>query len=136
MENENKELTIFNGANNKIYCSLNAETTEEKKKLFNTLESCDLLLNDCVGQVIAIKDIYVEEKQVQDEEGNLKTKWRTIIFDANGQTYATGSYGIYNILRKIFSIYGTPETWNEPLEVEVAKKNIGNGKSSLTLILK
>lgn len=136
MENENKELTIFNGVNNKIYCSLNVETTEEKKKLFNTLESCDLLLNDCVGQVIAIKDIYVEEKQVQDEEGNLKTKWRTIIFDANGQTYATGSYGIYNILRKIFSIYGTPDTWSEPLEVEVAKKNIGNGKSSLTLILK
>lgn len=136
MENENKELTLFNGANNKIFCSMKVESTEEKKKLFNTLESCDLLLNDCVGQVIAIKDIYVEEKQVQDEEGNLKTKWRTIIFDANGQTYATGSYGIYNILRKIFSIYGTPDTWSEPLEVEVAKKNIGNGKSSLTLILK
>lgn len=136
MENENKELTIFNGANNKVYCSLNVETTEEKKKLFNTLESCDLLLNDCVGQVIALKDVYVEEKQVQDEDGNLKTKWRTILFDSNGQTYATGSYGIYNILRKIFSIYGTPETWSEPLEVEVAKKNIGNGKSSLTLILK
>lgn len=136
MENENKELTIFNGDNNKIYCSLNVETLDEKKKLFNTLESCDLLLNDCVGQVIALKDVYVEEKQVQDEDGNLKTKWRTILFDSNGQTYATGSYGIYNILRKIFSIYGTPDTWNEPLEVEVAKKNIGNGKSSLTLILK
>lgn len=136
MENENKELTIFNGANNKVYCSLHVETTEDKKKLFNTLESCDLLLNDCVGQAIAIKDVYVEEKQVQDDEGNLKTKFRTILFDEVGQTYATGSYGIYNILRKIFSIYGTPDKWTEPLKVEVAKKNIGNGKSSLTLILK
>ena len=136
MENEEKNLTIFNGANNKVYCSLHVETTEEKKKLFNTLESCDLLLNDCVGQVIAIKDVYVEEKQVQDEEGNLKTKFRTILFDEVGQTYATGSYGIYNILRKIFAIYGTPDTWSEPLKVEVSKKNIGNGKSSLTLILK
>lgn len=136
MENEEKNLTIFNGANNNVYCSLHVETTEEKKKLFNTLESCDLLLNDCVGQVIAIKDVYVEEKQVQDEEGNLKTKFRTILFDEVGQTYATGSYGIYNILRKIFAIYGTPDTWTEALKVEVAKKNIGNGKSSLTLILK
>ena len=136
MENEEKNLTIFNGANNNVYCSLHVETTEEKKKLFNTLESCDLLLNDCVGQVIAIKDVYVEEKQVQDEEGNLKTKFRTILFDEVGQTYATGSYGIYNILRKIFAIYGTPDTWSEPLKVEVSKKNIGNGKSSLTLILK
>jgi hypothetical protein len=136
MENENKELTIFNGANNKVYCSLHVETTEEKKKLFNTLESCDLLLNDCVGQAIAIKDVYVEEKQVQAEDGTMRTKYRTILFDEVGQTYATGSYGIYNILKKIFAIYGTPETWSEPLQVEVAKKNIGNGKSSLTLILK
>ena len=133
---EENKLSLFTGIKNKIYCSKKAESESDKKELFNALESCDALLNNCVGQEIELKDIYVEEKQVQDEEGNLKTKWRTIIFDANGQTYATGSYGIYNILRKIFSIYGTPDTWSEPLEVEVAKKNIGNGKSSLTLILK
>ena len=79
---------------------------------------------------------YLVTSTVKDEEGNLKTKFRTILFDEVGQTYATGSYGIYNILKKIFAIYGTPDTWSEPLQVEVAKKNIGNGKSSLTLILK
>lgn len=137
MENqESKELTLFSGVKQNIYCSKKAETDEEKKELFNALESCDALLNDCVGQEIEIGDIYVEEKQVVDEtSGELKTKYRTILFDKSGQTYATGSYGIYNVLKKIVRIYGLPEDWEKPLKVKVAKRPIGNGKQRLTLTL-
>ena len=135
--NENKgELTLFSGIKQNVYCSKVAETETEKKELFNALETCDALLNDCVGQEINIKDIYCEEKQVVDNEtGELKTKFRTIIFDESGQTYATGSYGIFNVLKKIVSIYGLPTTWEKPLKVKVAKRPIGNGKQSLTLTL-
>ena len=134
--NENKgELTLFSGIKQNVYCSKVAETEKEKKELFNALESCDALLNDCVGQEIEIKDIYCEEKEVVDDEsGELKNKYRTIIFDKNGQTYATGSYGIYNVVRKLISIYGYP-TWEDGIKVKVAKRPIGNGKSSLTLTL-
>lgn len=136
MENQEKSLSLFGEMQSKVYCSMVVTTDEEKKKLFNTLESCDVLLNDCVGNEIAIKDIYIEERNVIDEEtGELKTKYRTIIFDENGQTYATGAYGIYNVLKKIVQIYGTPDLWQEALKVKVAKKPIGNGKQSLTLIL-
>ena len=143
MENQNvnvneekRELTLFSGIKQNVYCSKIAESEKEKKELFNALESCDALLNDCVGQEIEIKDIYVEEKQVVDEEtGEMKTKYRTILFDENGQTYATGSYGIYNVLKKIVQIYGLPESWEKPLKVKVAKRPIGNGKQSLTLTL-
>ena len=143
MENQNvnvneekRELTLFSGIKQNIYCSKIAESEKEKKELFNALESCDALLNDCVGQEIKIKDMYVEEKQIiDDESGEIKTKYRTILFDENGQTYATGSYGIYNVLKKIVQIYGLPETWEKPLKVKVAKRPIGNGKQSLTLTL-
>ena len=135
--NENKgELTLFSGIKQNVYCSKLVETEKEKKELFNALETCDALLNDCVGQEIEIQDIYIEEKQVADEEtGELKTKFRTIIFDKSGQTYATGSYGIFNVLKKIISIYGLPTTWEKPLKVKVAKRPIGNGKQSLTLVI-
>lgn len=137
VENEEKrELTIFDSENKKIYCSKVIETEEEKKEMFNALESCDILLNDCVNNEIDLKDIYIEERQVIDKEtGEIKTKFRTILFDVNGQTYATGSYGIYNILSKIVKIYGLPDTWEKPLKVKVAKKPIKDGKSSLTLLL-
>ena len=136
MENEKNEITLFTGVKNKIYCSIIAETEESKKQLFNALETCDALLNDCVGQEIEIKDIYVEEREIIDEEsGEVKPKYRTILFDANGQTYATGSYGIFNIVKKIVSIYGLPTSWENPVKVKVSKRPIGNGKQSLTLTL-
>ena len=136
MENEKNEITLFTGVKNKIYCSIVAETEESKKQLFNALETCDALLNDCVGQEIDIQDIYVEEREITDEEtGEVKPKYRTILFDANGQTYATGSYGIFNIVKKIVSIYGLPTTWENPVKVKVSKRPIGNGKQSLILTL-
>ena len=88
MENEKNEMTLFTGVKNNMYCSIVTDTEESKKQLFNALETCDALLNDCVGQEIEIKDIYVEERQVIDEEsGEVKNKYRTILFDASGQTY-------------------------------------------------
>ena len=134
METKN-ELTLFNGNVGAIYCSKVANTDEEKKDLFNALESCDALLNDCVGQEINLKDVYCEEKEVLDEEsGEMRKKYRTILFDVTGQTYATGSYGIFNIMKNIFAIYGMP-TWENGIKVKVTKRPIGNGKTSLTLTL-
>lgn len=131
-----EDVALFGEIQQKIYCSKVVESEKEKKELFNALESCDVLLNDCVGQEINIKDIYVEEKTIIDEEtGEVKPKYRTIIFDENGQTYATGSYGIYNILKKLIAIYGLPTSWEKSLKVKVAKRPIGNGKQSLTLTL-
>ena len=136
MENQKNELTIFEKENANIYCSKKAETEKDKKELFNALENCDVLLNDCVNQEIEIKDLYIEEGQTVDEKtGEVRPKYRTIIFDKAGQTYATGSYGIFNVLKKIVNIYGLPETWEKPLKVKVSKRPIKDGKQSLTLIL-
>lgn len=138
MENQEikNEITLFSDTDQKLYCSKVAETEKDKKELFNALENCDVLLNDCVNQEIEIKDIYVEEREVVDDKtGEVKTKYRTIIFDKAGQTYATGSYGIYNVLRKIIQIYGLPPTWEKPLKVKVGKRPIKDGKQTLTLTL-
>lgn len=135
MENKN-EITLFTGVQNNTYCSVEINTPEDAKKVFNALENCDCLLSDCVGSEINLKDIYVEERQVIDETtGEAKNKYRTILFDENGQTYATGSYGIYNVIKKIITLYGLPSSWESPLKVKVAKRPIGDGKQSLTLTL-
>ena len=131
------ELALFDNNTRPFYCSVKADSVEDKKKLFNALENCDKLLNNCVGEQIVMKDIYVEQyidKKDESEEG--KVKYRTIIFAADGQTYVSTSYGIYNILNKIFSIYGTPDKWDkEGVKVEVSKRPLGNGKEMLTLKL-
>lgn len=136
METSNETaITTFNPQGDKpFYCSVKANTQQEKIKLFNALENADLRLNDCVGQEIAIKDVYVERymKQENDEE---KVKFRTILFGEDGKTYVTAAYGIYNAVSKIFRTFGTPDTWTESLKVKVTKRDIGNGKQVLNLVL-
>lgn len=134
----NNEL-MLNNSDLKIYSSVKATTVEERKNVYNALEKCDVLLNDIVGTEINIKDFYIEERQKEESDettGELKTytKYRTILFDTEGKTYATGSYGVYNALRRICLVYGEP-TWNEGVLVRVDKKPMGNGKSQLTLVL-
>ena len=134
----NNEL-MLNNNDLKIYSSVKATTVEERKNIYNALEKCDVLLNDIVGTEINIKDFYIEERQKTEEieeTGEVKnvTKYRTILFDTEGKTYATGSYGVYNALRRISLVYGEP-TWPEGVKVRVDKKPIGNGKSQLTLVL-
>ena len=100
-----------------------------RSRVIGEMPKLAIILGTGLGPIVD----YIEEKQVLDEEtGELKTKYRTILFDKSGQTYATGSYGIYNVLKKIVQIYGLPESWEKPLKVKVAKRPIGNGKQSLT----
>lgn len=130
------EVALFEANNRPFFCSVKTDSIEDKKKLFNALENCDLLLNNCVGQKITMKDIYVEQyidKKDENEDG--RVKYRTIIFADDGKTYVSTSYGIYNILNKIFVIYGTPDKWEKGIAVEVAKRPLGNGKEMLTLKL-
>ena len=119
----------------KVYVSKQLKTVEDKKALLNALDSCDVLINDCVGETIDIKDFYIEEYEKADEKtGEIKTKYRTIIFDKDGKTYATGSYGVFNCVKKLIMVYGYP-TYEEEVKVKIQKKKTKNGNSSLALIL-
>lgn len=134
----NNEL-MLNNNDLKIYSSVKTTNVDERKAIYNALEKCDVLLNDIKGTEIRIKDFYIEERQrteVDETTGESKTitKYRTILFDTDGKTYATGSYGVYNALRRICLVYGEP-TWTDGVLVKVDTKPIGNGKSQLTLVL-
>ena len=129
MENEQTTaIATLNPVNEKpAYCSIVPKTREEKVKLFNALEQCDVRLSDCKGQVI--------QKYEKEEKGEIKTKFRTIIFDKDGKTYVTASYGIYNSIAKIMSAFGEPNTWENPLPVKVVERPLGDGRNALGLKL-
>lgn len=130
------QLVIFNNQSNErqMYSTFDVETKENKAKLFNATENADVLVNDCIGQKLVLKDVYMERIPVVDEEtGEQKIKYRTILFDENGQTYATGAYGIYNTVSKILAIYGIEYLHEEGLEVEIAKGSSKDNKTRLFL---
>ena len=129
-------LIIFDNKTNErqMYSSFDVETKENKAKLFNATENADVLVNDCINQELVLKDVYMERIPFVDEQtGEQKTKYRTILFDENGQTYATGAYGVYNTVAKILSIYGIDYLHEEGLKVVIAKATTKDNKTRLYL---
>lgn len=144
MENTNndlilrKENELSSVSNKKIFTTINLNDSSSKIMLYNSLNGCDVLLNDIVGQDIDMIDCYIEEKiseDVDNETGEVKAnkKFRCIIYGQDGKSYVAGAYGIYNSLVTILSIFGNP-TRENPIKVRVAKKETSvKGRESLVL---
>lgn len=138
--------SIFQSSNKEMFCTMNLEEKENMVALYNSLQECDVKLNDIKGSTIEIKDVFVEKKEVaerdektgevlRDEETDevlTKTKFRTILFGVDGKTYVSAAYGVYNSLRQIIPIFGNPSKEN-PIKVKVGTRKLRSGKESLVL---
>lgn len=150
MEKENSLITqdesIFKSTNRETFCTMNLDDEDNKISLYNSLQGCDVRLNDIKGTVLSVVEVFIEKKEVaerdektdeiiyDEETGEIKTKikYRTILFDDEGKTYVSSAYGIYNSLRQIISIFGNPSKDNI-IKVKVGTKKLNNGKESLIL---
>lgn len=132
-------IVLFNKENleRQMFATIDASTMENKAKLFNATENADVLANDCVGEEFTLVDAYIERIPTIDEEtGEQKVKYRTILFGDDGKTYASGAYGIYNTVAKILQIYGVETLHDKGLKVEIAKGNTKGNKTRLFLKVK
>lgn len=101
------------------FCSLKAETPQEKATLFRIMNSPEKRISDCINQTILVKDVYCEVVQVTNKEtGEVNTCPRVVLVDKDGIGYQSVSFGIYGSLKKLFQVYGVP-TWNEPVPIKV-----------------
>ena len=133
---ENK-IAVFEENENqrKMYSTLDLNSVESKVTLFNATENCDELVFDNVGKEIVLKDVYVEQiPSVNEETGEAIFKYRTILFDSEGKSYASGSYGLYNSVQKIVSIFGQEIMHTEGIKVKINKRTV-DGKTKLFLEL-
>lgn len=101
------------------FCSLKAETPQEKATLFRIMNSPEKRISDCINQTISVKDVYCEVVQVANKEtGEVNRCPRVVLVDKDGIGYQSVSFGIYGSLKKLFQVYGVP-TWEEPVPVKV-----------------
>lgn len=135
----NNEVQLFNQNQNTSFCSIKAESEEDKIKLLNALETCDFVLNDIVprdgSKEIVVKDVLIQQYE-KDVEGEKKTKYRTFLFDEEGKTYITTSNFFFYSLSKIFNVLGTPDKWNKCYTLEVYRKDVQNGRKALSVKVK
>lgn len=131
MDNEVKnELALFKSTGKSV-STIKGETIEEKKKLYNAIQNCDVRINDIVGQTITVKDVYIREyeKKDLDENGNPRIGHTTILFDTDGKTYVTASNYFFNAIAQILNAVGNLD---KPIDIKIVKKPTKTGTESLS----
>lgn len=114
----------------------------DKKKIFNLNSNIDHLLNDCVGEMIRVKEVLIKrylkpmkEPLIDEETGEIvkdkEMSMSVVIVDTEGKSYATGSkvFGIQ--IMQYLQMFATKEGF-EPFEIRIIKKPI-KGSSNKAL---
>lgn len=111
------------------YCSMVAETPEQKAALFNAMNNPDFRLGDCINQTIKVKDVFVEVVNCTNEKtGEVQTCPRIVLIDDENKGYQCVSIGIFSALKKLFGVYGEPFKWVAPVPVTVKQITKGERK--------
>lgn len=110
------------------YCSMIAETDQDKAKLFNAMNNPDMRLADMINMKLRAKDLYIEVVNCTNTEtGEVTPCPRIVIIDDKGVSYQAVSLGIYSALKKVIQVYGAP-TWKNPITLEVKQVTKGERK--------
>lgn len=127
--------SLSNAGSAEMYSSMSTESFEDKTALYNAMNNPDHRLADYINKTIDVKDVFVEMvEMVNNATGELSKNPRIVLIDANGESYACVSFGVFSALRKLFSIFGMP-TWEDPLPLIVTQISKGNDRRILSLSL-
>lgn len=109
--------------------SMVAEDLRAKKTLYNATANPEKI-SSMIGKQIDLLHFYVEVIQVVNEtSGEIVNVPRVVLIDKTGKGYQGVSVGLYNSLKRIISMFGMPEKWDEPLTVEVQQIEVKNGRT-------
>lgn len=115
------------------YCSMNAETADEKMALYNAQNNPEKRLKDEVNEIIEIKDLYVEAVKLVNEETGVSSMCpRIVIIDSKNIGHTCVSFGVYSAIKRIIKIFGEP-TYAKPIKVKVRQISKSQNKNPLTL---
>lgn len=113
------------------YCSMVAETRQEKAVLYNAVQNPDSKISDHINQKIQFVNVKMDQVDMTDEEtGETRKAIRTILITPDGKGILCTSNGIARSLYDMFTIFGTPDTWEgEIMECIVRQVETGKGRT-------
>ena len=145
---ENYSISDFGGIGRNSSTKTQVFTNiTDRKKLFNLENKVDEMLNDCVDEMIRVKDVLIKtyekpmkEPIVDEETGEiLKDKeysMSCVIVDDNGKSYATGSKMFTMQLMRYLQMEEQLGEKPETFDIKIIKKKVGeNGNKALSFEL-
>lgn len=99
------------------YTDMDLSNMAVAKDFYNAVSQPEMSLKECVNIPIAMTHVSVEVCEVHSEQNGDVIAPRVVIMDKDGKSYQAVSIGVYQSLKRIFALFGTPDTWSEPLTV-------------------
>jgi hypothetical protein len=136
MENNSTALVAFNTENTElgtVQHFIDTSTREGKIKLYSALQNAEKL-DEHLNESLAMVNAVAQAVQVTDDQtGEVSNTVRVIIVTADNKAYAATSPTLAAGLNTMFGIFGTPNTWTEPLTVKVVERRSRRGFKFFTV---
>lgn len=122
-----------------FYSSIAVGTTKQKLaflKVINEAQSLNDAATDAGkdGVELKIKDVILQEVAIASENtGEIEDAIRTTFILEDGTAYYASSKGIAQSIKQVFNVLGTPDQWEDPLEVTAVREKGRGGFFYLTL---
>ena len=133
-ENTMFELTNINDQNLK-YCSLAATTTAEKKTVFNAVSNPSEKLSKYINKEVTFSNVSMTSTEIMERDDNgeptgvVNRTVKTVLITPDGKGILSTSMGVARSLFDMFQIFGTPESWTEPMTCIVRQVEIGKNRT-------
>lgn len=119
----------------KGYCTMKAEDRKAKTTLYNACAN-PAKLSDNINIPIRMIHFYVEVIQCANKDtGEIVSVPRVVIIDEKGKGFQAVSVGIYNAIKRIVSMFGSPADWDEPVTVMCQNVDLGGGQHTYNLTI-
>lgn len=127
------DISSLTRSNARVFTTINDE-----KLLFNLNNNCDNRINDCVGETIKVKGVYIKviesplaEPKVLEDGTLQETEYKkiTILVDDENKSYVTASKMFANQFIQYLQMCGTDTIVNNGLDIRIIKKNVRNSSN-------
>lgn len=127
VKQENQLIEIRKDENKKVLFTLDLTKEENIDKLLASQDKENVqYIKDNVGKIINCVGVYITRRQFEDvnSEGEVinRRKHATLLFDADGSMYVTGSNSFYNSLDFICTLKGWP-TEEHPMKIKIVESD-------------
>lgn len=120
---------------NPTFCSMTVQSKQEKIAFYNAVQNCDNKISDYINKRFKFNNVYMEKTEVmeKDKNGNptgvINNAVKIVLIQPDGTGIVSTSKGILTSLYALFQIFGLPNEWEEPMEVEVKQVETAKGRT-------
>lgn len=126
------ELTVTNGNNfsangtNAVSHFFDTSTVDGKMALYSAMQTTDKV-DDHLNEPLHVANVLAQAIEVANlETGEINPSTRVVIHAEEGD-FAAASPTLAHAFGNLFTIFGTPDTWNQPLVLKVVEKKSRRG---------